>query len=64
MTFALRLRRMLKLTRDELRVVLSDGRTITAPLTWYPRVLHGTPEERGDWRLIGKGAGDSLGGSG
>lgn len=46
-----------KVTRDELRVVLSDGRTIAAPLTWYPRLLHGTLEERGRWRLIGRGSG-------
>lgn len=46
-----------KVTRDELRVVLSDGRTIAAPLAWYPRLLHGTSEERGRWRLIGGGAG-------
>lgn len=48
-----------KVARDELRVVLSDGRTIAAPLAWYPRLLHGTSEERGKWRLIGGGAGIS-----
>ena len=46
-----------KVTRDELRVALSDGRTIAAPLTWYPRLFHGTREERAEWRFIGAGAG-------
>jgi hypothetical protein len=46
-----------QVTRDELRVVLTDGRTIAAPLAWYPRLLHGTPEERAEWRLIGRGSG-------
>lgn len=36
---------------------LSDGRSISAPLAWYPRLLHGTPEERSNWRLIGGGSG-------
>src|SRR5207247_8190018 len=36
---------------------LSDGRTVTAPLDWYPRLLHGTVRERRHWRLIGGGEG-------
>ncbi|MGB3633728.1 MAG: DUF2442 domain-containing protein [Rubrobacteraceae bacterium] len=42
-------------TGDALAVELSDGRSISAPLAWYPRFLHGTPEERTLWRLIGAG---------
>jgi len=41
------------LSSDTLTVDLSDGRTISVPLAWYPRLLHGTPEERNNWRLIG-----------
>ncbi len=44
-------------TKDALRVDLSDGRTVSAPLAWYPRLLHGTPKERNRWRLIGDGEG-------
>jgi DNA-binding CsgD family transcriptional regulator len=44
-------------TNDALTVELSDGRTISVPLAWYPRLLHATPAERKDWRLIGKGKG-------
>ena len=44
-------------TADTLRVDLSDGRTISAPLTWFPRLVHATPEERNHWRLVGKGHG-------
>ena len=44
-------------TEDTLRVDLSDGRTISAPLAWYPRLLHATPAERRNWRLIAKGRG-------
>ena len=40
---------------DKLVVTLQDGRTVTAPLAWYPRLLHGTSEERNKWRLIGGG---------
>ena len=46
-----------KVTEDTLSVDLSDGRTISVPLAWFPRLLHSTPEERNHWRLIGKGHG-------
>lgn len=42
---------------DTLSVDLSDGRTIAAPLAWFPRLLHATPKERSAWRLIGGGRG-------
>lgn len=44
-------------TDDTLSVELSDGRSLTVPLTWFPRLLHGTAVERGRWRLIGRGEG-------
>ena len=44
-------------TPDELEAGLGDGRTIAAPLAWFPRLLHGTAEERGAFRLIGQGEG-------
>jgi len=44
-------------TRDALVVEFVDGRTLTVPLAWYPRLLHGTPAERAHWRLIGNGMG-------
>jgi hypothetical protein len=47
----------IKVTEDTLSVDLSDGRTISTPLEWFPRLLHATAEERGNWRLIGKGHG-------
>jgi hypothetical protein len=42
---------------DTLSVDLTDGRTISVPLGWYPRLEHANPEERANWRLIGKGQG-------
>lgn len=42
---------------DTLCVDLSDGRTISVSLSWYPRLLHATPAERKRWRLIGRGLG-------
>lgn len=47
----------LRVTEDTLSVDLSDGRTISVPLEWYPRVVHATSKERNNWRLIGKGRG-------
>ncbi len=45
------------ITEDTLTVKLTDGRSISVPLTWYPRLLHGTQMERNNWRLIGNGEG-------
>ena len=42
---------------DTLYVELSDGRTLSVPLDWYPRLLHSSPEERKNWTLIGRGRG-------
>lgn len=42
---------------DTLSVELSDGRTIAAPLAWYPRLAHASTEERETWRLLGGGRG-------
>jgi hypothetical protein len=44
-------------TEDSLIVHLVDGRTISVPLAWYPRLLHARPEERNNWSLIGQGEG-------
>ncbi len=44
-------------TDDELIVALSDGRTLSVPLAWFPRLLGATAAERADWRLIGSGEG-------
>ena len=42
---------------DTLSVELADGRTIAAPLAWYPRLAHGSAAERASWRLLGGGRG-------
>ena len=44
-------------SEDELTVSLMDGRTITAPLAWYPRLVAGTPEQRARWEVAGGGYG-------
>ncbi len=40
-----------------LRLILADGRELSAPLEWFPRLRDATPEQRGHWRLIGGGQG-------
>ena len=44
-------------TEDTLTAELSDGRTISVPLAWYPRLVYATQEERDNWRLLGGGQG-------
>lgn len=44
-------------SEESLTVDLTDGRTISVPLGWFPRLLHGSLEERNNWRLIGQGEG-------
>ena len=46
-----------EITEDELIVSLVDGRRISVPLTWYPRLSHGTEKERKEHELIGRGTG-------
>lgn len=44
-------------SEDTLSVELADGRTVTAPLAWYPRLVHATEAERSNWRFIARGKG-------
>jgi hypothetical protein len=44
-------------TEDSLSVDLDDGRFISVPIAWYPRLMYGTVDERNNWRLIGQGEG-------
>lgn len=46
-----------EITEDELKVELIDGRTVTVPLAWYPRLLHASPEQRANWKIAGGGYG-------
>ena len=45
------------LSDDTLSVELADGRAISVPVAWYPRLSHGTVEQRNHWHLIGNGRG-------
>ena len=46
-----------RIAEDEVCVTLMDGRTISAPLAWYPRLLHATAKQRKNWRTCGAGYG-------
>jgi hypothetical protein len=46
-----------KFNNDTMSVDLYDGRTITVPLIWYPRLLNATPKQRSNWELCGGGYG-------
>lgn len=45
-----------EVTEEEVRVYLVDGRAISAPLEWYPRLAHAAPAERANYQLLGHGA--------
>ena len=44
-----------QVSEDSLTVDLLDGRTVIVPLVWYPRLLHATPAQRNNFRIIGAG---------
>jgi hypothetical protein len=47
----------IRTTEHELHVDLADGRRVSVPLVWFPRLLHATPEQRARYELIGDGEG-------
>ena len=49
--------RDVRFTGDTMSVDLMDGRTITVPLAWYPRLLQATPEQLAHWEICGAGYG-------
>jgi hypothetical protein len=51
------LARDVQVTESELIVDLADGRRVSVPLTWFPRLLLAAPAERGRWELLGDGQG-------
>ncbi len=51
------LARSVSVTEDYIVIELVDARSLSVPLAWYPRLLHGTPEKRNNCRLIGGGDG-------
>jgi len=51
------LARDIRFTKNAIHVVLADGREISAPLQWFPRLLRATAKQRTKWELIGDGIG-------
>lgn len=51
------LARTVMVSDDSLTVTLADGRTISVPLVWFPRLLHADPAARAKWELLGDGEG-------
>ena len=49
--------RDVEISEDSLKVSLMDGRTITVPLAWYPRLLNATPAQLKNWEICGGGYG-------
>lgn len=47
----------LAFTRDELTIVLADGRRLSVPLAWFPRLLHASPEQLRNYEILGEGLG-------
>lgn len=46
--------KQVQITEDTLTVGLDDGRTLSVPIAWYPRLLHATPKEKENWQLSGQ----------
>jgi len=46
-----------KIDNEMLTIYLEDGRIVSVPIAYFPRLLHATPEQRNKWRLIGRGQG-------
>ena len=44
-----------QIDRSNILVYLADGRSLSVPLEWYPRLLHATPDECNNWQLLGDG---------
>jgi Protein of unknown function (DUF2442) len=49
--------RLVSFTKKSLRVGLSDGREVSVPLSWFPRLQHAPARARAKWRVIGAGSG-------